>query len=183
MKAVAVSQPHASTRPSVAERPTVEDLFRAYAPYVGSIALRLMGNGPDADDLLQDVFAVASRKLHQVADLEGGRPWLARITVLTARNRLRRRKLFALVGLEQERIDQGLVATSASPEERAIATQLFSILDSLAPRHRTAWTLRHLEQEPLQSVAALCDCSLATAKRWIAAAQAHIEERLAHEPR
>ena len=45
---------------------------------------------------------------------------------------------------------------------------------------RLAWTLRNVEQEPLDAVAQACGCSLATAKRRIASAQAVLERRLGH---
>jgi RNA polymerase sigma-70 factor (ECF subfamily) len=45
---------------------------------------------------------------------------------------------------------------------------------------RIAWTLRYVEREKLEEVARLCGCSLATAKRRIAATQAAIEEVFGH---
>ena len=44
--------------------------------------------------------------------------------------------------------------------------------------NRVAWTLNYVEGETLEEVARLCGCSLATAKRRIAAAQRFIEEKL-----
>jgi DNA-directed RNA polymerase specialized sigma24 family protein len=43
-----------------------------------------------------------------------------------------------------------------------------------------AWSLRHLEGERLEDVAERCGCSLATAKRWIATAQARLEKEIRH---
>jgi RNA polymerase sigma-70 factor (ECF subfamily) len=43
---------------------------------------------------------------------------------------------------------------------------------------RLAWTLRHIEGERLEDVAARCGCSLATAKRRIAAAHAHLQAEM-----
>ena len=49
-------------------------------------------------------------------------------------------------------------------------------LDRLGVAERVAWTLRYVEGEPLGTVAELCECSLATAKRRIRAAQDHLRE-------
>jgi hypothetical protein len=49
------------------------------------------------------------------------------------------------------------------------------VLDGMPANQRIAWSLRHIEGEPLENVASLAGCSLATAKRRIAAAAAHIE--------
>jgi len=43
-------------------------------------------------------------------------------------------------------------------------------------QERLAWSLRYLEGEPLDMVAASCGCSLATAKRRISAAKRVIDE-------
>jgi RNA polymerase sigma-70 factor (ECF subfamily) len=45
---------------------------------------------------------------------------------------------------------------------------------------RIAWALRYLEQEPLEDVARICGCSLATAKRRIAVAHQAVTRSLAH---
>ena len=61
-------------------------------------------------------------------------------------------------------------------EQRALLSRVYKILDGIPANERIAWSLRHIEGEPLESVASLAGCSLATAKRRIAAAAARIEE-------
>jgi RNA polymerase sigma-70 factor, ECF subfamily len=41
---------------------------------------------------------------------------------------------------------------------------------------RIAWSLRYLEGEPLDAIAATCGCSLSTAKRRVGAAKEVIDE-------
>jgi RNA polymerase sigma-70 factor (ECF subfamily) len=53
---------------------------------------------------------------------------------------------------------------------------VYRALDRLGTAERLAWTLRHVEGERLDAVAQLCGCSLATAKRRIAAANAHVRK-------
>jgi RNA polymerase sigma-70 factor (ECF subfamily) len=67
-------------------------LYRAYARPVYWIAHRLLGNIADAEDVTQDTFVVAWRKLPSFR-LEGASvlPWLATICRLQAANRLRSR--------------------------------------------------------------------------------------------
>ena len=70
--------------------------------------------------------------------------------------------------------DGPTVATAhgAASGERVMVADLYRMLDTLSTEERLAWTLRHLEGEQLERVAELCGCSLATAKRRIAAAHA-----------
>lgn len=55
------------------------------------------------------------------------------------------------------------------------------MLESLPLEERLAWSLRHVEGHALEEVAAACDCSLATAKRRIAAAEANVRARIRAE--
>ncbi|MGH7439658.1 MAG: sigma factor-like helix-turn-helix DNA-binding protein [Polyangiaceae bacterium] len=52
------------------------------------------------------------------------------------------------------------------------------MLGTLPTDDRIAWLLRHVQGERLQDVALACGCSLATAKRRIAAAQQVVQEAL-----
>ncbi|MFG6401697.1 RNA polymerase sigma factor [Microbacterium sp. P04] len=68
-------------------------LYRAYARPVYWIAHRLVGNPADAEDVTQETFVTAWRKLPGMR-LEGtsALPWLATICRLQAANRLRSRQ-------------------------------------------------------------------------------------------
>jgi RNA polymerase sigma-70 factor (ECF subfamily) len=57
-----------------------------------------------------------------------------------------------------------------------LLTRMYRALDGLPVNQRLAWSLRHIEGERLETVALLCHCSLATAKRRIVAAQKVISE-------
>lgn len=68
-------------------------LYRAYARPVYWIALGLVGDAADAEDVAQETFVTAWRKLPRFT-LEGASllPWLATICRLQAANRLRARR-------------------------------------------------------------------------------------------
>jgi RNA polymerase sigma-70 factor (ECF subfamily) len=72
--------------------------------------------------------------------------------------------------LQPASIDVDLVADETAAALRPLVALLYVALDRLPARERSAWVLRNLLDEPLDQVAELCDCSLATAKRRIAAA-------------
>ena len=66
--------------------------------------------------------------------------------------------------------------SQTSPEDRALLVGLYRCLDRLPLEQRLAWVLRHVQGEQLEDVARLCSCSLATAKRRIAAAEDFLQE-------
>jgi RNA polymerase sigma-70 factor (ECF subfamily) len=105
--------------------------------------------------------------------------WLARVTVRSARKRLRTRSLRRLIGLDEPVVYERVADSGASAEERAVLARVYRVLEGMPANQRIAWALRHIEGEPLENVASLSGCSLATAKRRIAAAAQIIEEAFA----
>lgn len=154
----------------------LDALFRRYAPYVAAVAHRLLGRDEDVDDTVQEVFLAAVRGVHAVRDPAAVRGWLACIAVRVARERLRKRRMRAFFGLDDPIAYESVVDAGASAEQRALVARVYRLLDGVPANHRIAWSLRYIEGEPLESVAALCGCSLATAKRRIAAAAKRLDE-------
>lgn len=105
------------TRAAGGSEMAFRSLYRAYVRPVYWTALGLVGNPSDADDVVQDTFVVAWKKLPGMT-LEGTSllPWLATVCRLQAANRLRARarhgshaaldpEMPARVDVEQEVVD------------------------------------------------------------------------------
>jgi RNA polymerase sigma-70 factor (ECF subfamily) len=131
------------------------------------------------DDTVQEVFLAAVRGLSAVRDPNAVKGWLARIAVRSARRRLRKRRLRSFFGLDEMNGSDAVTDRGASPEQKALLARVYVVLDTMPSNERIAWSLRYVEGEPLESVATLSGCSLATAKRRIAAAARTIEEAFA----
>jgi len=170
------------SRPSATEALPALDLdslLRRYSSYVAAIAYRLLGRDDEVDDTIQEVFLAAVRGVHAVRDPAAVRAWLARVTVRAARQRLRKRRLRSFLGLDEPTTYDAVIDRSATAEQRALVARVYRVLDGLPANQRIAWSLRHIEGEALENVASLSGCSLATAKRRIAAAAQEIEEAFA----
>jgi RNA polymerase sigma-70 factor (ECF subfamily) len=164
-----------------ARAPDVGAVYRQYAPYVASVASRLLGGRSEVEDVVHDVFVKAVKGLKNLRDPLALRGWLAAVTTRVVSQRLQARRVrrwFGL-GVEPERVI--VEAPGASPEEQALLSRIYRALDEVPVAARNAWILRMIEGEDLAAVADACGCSLATAKRRIAAAQAHIDEVLHDE--
>jgi len=147
-----------------------EQAYGLHAGYVAGLAGRILGRNDEVPDVVQDVFLIAHRRLKDVRQAGALRTWLGRITVREASRRLRWRRLRQFWRPPQG--DMDLVADPASAELRPLVALLYAALDRLPAPARSAWILRHLLDEPLDQVAELCGCSLATVKRRIASADA-----------
>ncbi len=168
-------------RARAGDRAAVDALFRRHTTTVLRLSMRLVGRRQDAEDVAQDALAVAIDELHALRETEAFGRWLAQITVRQAHRYFRRRKLKRLLGLDRGYDDatlESLARDDASPETRAELANIDAVLRSIDGADRVAWILRVVEGEQLEAVAALCDCSLATAKRRIAAAQERIDRAL-----
>jgi RNA polymerase sigma-70 factor (ECF subfamily) len=170
-----------SERLAQGDRWAQEAFYRKYVQVVWGLALRLMGNRADAEDVLQDTFAEALRDAGQMRDRRVLRSWLMSVTVHQAHRRFRRRRLLRSLGLERgERMDalEQQACRGTGPEAAAELRKLAQLLERLPARRRIAWCLRFMEGCSLDEVAEYCACSLATAKREISAAHAQIKQHL-----
>jgi RNA polymerase sigma-70 factor (ECF subfamily) len=154
----------------------LEEVYRRYAPYVAAVVLRLVGRNTEVDDLVQDVFVEATRGIERLRQPEAVKGWLATIAVRVCRRRLRLRRVKVLLGLDAGFDYATLVDRGASPVDRILLATVYRVLDEVAVEARVAFALHHLEGETLEAVARLCACSLATAKRRVAAAQDRLRE-------
>lgn len=151
---------------------TFDALFRRYAPYVGAIALRILGRSEDVDDVVQDVFLDAYRGIRGLRDPDAVKGWLSRVTVRTSIRKLKKRRLRAFFRLDDTPEYEQVADAAASPETKALIGRVYRTLDALPAEERVAWTLRHLGGEELEDIATLTGASLATIKRRIARANA-----------
>lgn len=170
-----------SERLAQGDRWAQEAFYRKYVQVVWALALRLMGNRADAEDVLQDTFAEALRDAGQMRDRRVLRSWLMSVAVHQAHRRFRRRRLLRRLGLERREHAYALeqhASGAAGPETATELRKLAQVLEQLPARRRIAWCLRAMAGCSLEEVAEYCACSLATAKRDISAAHAEIRRHL-----
>ncbi len=165
----------------------VEAIYKRHVAYVAGIALRILRSRTETEDLVQETFIAVFAHLDSVRDGDALRAYLAQTIVRACGRRIRRRRLARLFSLDTPEDDVSLdsmASDDASPETRAELALLDRVLRRLDTDFRIAWTLRLVEGLALDEVAAACGCSLATAKRRIAAADAEIRRhvQLSGEP-
>jgi RNA polymerase sigma-70 factor, ECF subfamily len=157
-------------QPLASAAPDFDSLFQHYAGYVARVAARMLGrDDADVDDVVQEVFFVALHRLDCIQSAEAARPWLMTVTVRTVQRTLRRRKWRRLF-LGESSVAE-VPAAGITADQKVLLVRIYRTLDGIDPRNRIAWILRYVEGERLEEVADACGCSLATAKRRIAAAQ------------
>jgi RNA polymerase sigma-70 factor (ECF subfamily) len=152
-------------------------LYRRHVRYLLAISTRLLSNRSEGEEVVQDTFIVGFEHLGSLREPAALRSWLARIAVNLVRRRLRRGKLLRLLGLDRAPDDAtlaDLAAPTLRPDDHAELALVDRMLRGMRADYRIAWMLRRVEGLPLAEVATLCGCSLATAKRRVAAADAEV---------
>jgi len=133
---------------------TFETLVRAHVDRCHAIALRVLGNPHDAEEVTQDALVRAYRALAtydaaRICELRL-RPWLATIVLNLCRNRARRAVLrttsmapYLEAGWEPvaEASDEPAVVAA----RRAAADRLAALLAALPDRYRIPVVLRHVD--------------------------------------
>lgn len=156
-------------------------LFARYARELLPMLTRLLASNADAEDALQDTFIEAFAALGDLREPSAFGGWLRKIAVHQAHRRFRRRRLLGMLGLDRHVPDATLAELAhdeLGPDQRVELARIDAVLARAPGRERAAWVLRHVEGHELAEVATLCDCSLATVKRWIAATQARIDRHV-----
>jgi RNA polymerase sigma-70 factor, ECF subfamily len=162
-------------------RSSLDQVYRHYCRYVAAVILRVDGRTFDVEDLVQDVFVEAAAGIARLREPEAIKGWLATIAVRTVRRRLRRRRLLRVFGLDRDADMAAATDPGASPEDRLLLRAVYRVLDDMPTDDRIAFSLHTIEGETMETVAKLCGCTYATAKRRVSRAQRRIEERLSDD--
>ncbi|GAA4483055.1 sigma-70 family RNA polymerase sigma factor [Microbacterium panaciterrae] len=130
-------------------------LYRAYARPVYWIAYGILGDAPDAEDVTQETFVVAWRKLPAL-ELAGDSllPWLATICRFQAANRLRRRQRDRahIAGDADERIP-ALIDVEQQVIAAELADRIVQELGGMSPLDREIFRLCATEGYDYQAAA------------------------------
>lgn len=161
---------------------TFERVVLTYQDRLFTFALRLCSDHRDAEEVTQDAFIRAYRALlaYDAARIRALalRPWLYRITLNLARNRLRGRTATPLPLPEEHQDKERIAATPPlharaehGPEEVAeraeLSVRLAAALDTLSPRYRTALVLRHVAGLSYPEVATALTLPVGTVKAQV----------------
>ena len=131
----------------------IGSLYCSYVDAVGRWALRLARSPADADDIVQEVFLVAHRRLSGADQLDNPGPWLFRVTRNVARHLWRDRRRRESVSLEAAReLPDGGPDPFESLERRVDLHHLNRALESLGAQDQRLVYLCDVRRLPTSRV-------------------------------
>jgi RNA polymerase sigma-70 factor, ECF subfamily len=159
----------------------IEELYRLHARTVARWAARLGGPDTDVEDVVQEVFLVAKRRLRTFTGEGRVTTWLFRATANVAAAARRKRRLARWFGATTEADAPGMGAAGPTPsdalEQRQQAAQVYRALDALPERLRRVLVLFEMEGLSTAEIAELTDARVATVRVWLFRARAKFQER------
>lgn len=124
-------------------------VYNQYAEMIYRLCYSLLGHQEDAEEVLQDTFEYAFRKLDRYDSRKAGfKTWLYQIAVSRCRNK-RRRKWLPTLSLGQLRDEELPDRDMKAPDEAFDLTErqavIWSAINSLSPKLREVAVLRYYE--------------------------------------
>jgi len=140
-----------------------EDLVHKYQQTVFNLVFHHLGHRADLEDVAQKVFIKVYLSLGRFDNKRPFFPWLYRIVrnqCYDELRQLRRSKVRTFTDLSLEEVEtierligQGEVAPRSDDERKEMHDLLFTLLDRLPEKQRTAVILRDLEEIPYDKMA------------------------------
>jgi RNA polymerase sigma-70 factor (ECF subfamily) len=174
------------------DRSSFDSLVRRYDRSVLRLALHMLGNEQDAQDVHQDAFIKAYRHLSNFRFECSFYTWLYRIVTNLCLDQLRRRKSrredpSTVLDASGEEMDLMANLTdgraSANParelERKTMNEAIQGALNELTPRERTVFELKHYQGLKLRTIGEMLSTTEETAKNTLFRATRKLRARLA----
>jgi RNA polymerase sigma-70 factor (ECF subfamily) len=161
------------------------ELVSRYETKVYSLALKMVRNPEDAEDVLQDTFLRAYRGIKLFRGHSTFSTWVYRITANSALMRLRKKQL-PLVSIEdadEREAPVNIVDWTPGPVDQLLNQETRRVMqeavDSLSPEFRQVFILRDVEELSNTEVAEILELSVAAVKSRLHRARLKVRDKLA----
>ncbi len=186
-----ISDALAVERTLAGDRDAYRVLVERHSRNVFQLAYRMMGNRPDAEEVVQEAFLRGYQKLKQFAGNANFGTWVYRIAANHAIDLLRQRKTedsrresprkMSEDGLEVDVLSR-VTDARPSPERLAgnaeLAEKMSRALNTLTPAERTAIVMRHWDGCAIEEIAAVLKSNANATKNTVFRAVAKLRRAL-----
>jgi RNA polymerase sigma-70 factor (ECF subfamily) len=161
------------------------ELVTRYETKVYSLALKMLRNPEDAEDVLQDPFLRAYRGIKAFQGHSTFSTWIYRITANSALMRLRKKQLptVSIEDADEREAPINIADWAPGPVERLMTEEtrvaMEDAIEALPPEFRQVFILRDVEELSNAEVAEVLDLSVAAVKSRLHRARLKVRNRLA----
>ena len=157
-------------------------LVKRYESQVAATVIGMLGNGPEAEDVGQEVFIRFYRALHQFKGEAALGTYLTRIAInlsLNAIKKQKRRNMFRLFSQDQQQPELQIPDHGMTQEQRETQAMVQQALLLLEPDFRSVMVLRMIEGYSTKETAELLGIPMGTVLSRLARAQKKLKHILA----
>lgn len=164
------------------------NLIRPYERTVYVMALTLLKNEADAEDVAQEAFLKAFRNLKSFRSESKFSTWLISITLNEARSRLRRKNAMPMESLDEPVDEQGHVSPALLRDWREIPSEAVERMEvrqllqqavaDIPMIYRETFVLRDIEELSVNETAETLGISVASVKVRLHRARMMLQQRL-----
>jgi RNA polymerase sigma-70 factor, ECF subfamily len=156
-----------------------EQLVLRYQGPMYRLAVRMLADRGDAEDVVQEVFLTAWRRLGQLQEDAAFVGWLYRATTNRCLNMIRDRRPVAEVELDQVESTSGDCRPERVAEASEQMTALSVALAQLTGEQRACWLLREVHGRSYEEIAEIVGSTVTAVRGRIARARAQLAEVMA----
>ncbi|HEX2867001.1 MAG TPA: sigma-70 family RNA polymerase sigma factor [Ignavibacteriales bacterium] len=170
--------------------PAFETLVARYDRQVLAIAQQYRHSREDAKDIYQEVFLRVYRGLKNFEGNSAFSTWLFRITVNVCLSYKERKKRFQYASIDEcfdsegqpemrlaDMIEGGNAADQNLMDDE-IKRNVNGALESLPPKQKMAFTLKHLQDMKISEIAKVMNCGEGTVKKYLFTASRKMRDKL-----
>lgn len=159
-------------------------LVRQYETGVFRLALSIVGDQAEANEITQETFIAALRALPSYQEKQSLKAWLYRIALNHSRSHLRKRKVLERLRMTLTSIFQVETQKQALPEESAIQNEneaaIWNSLNQLDERYRTVVILRYFHELSVAEISEILSVNEGTIHSRLYSAREKLRNALKH---
>jgi RNA polymerase sigma-70 factor (ECF subfamily) len=161
-------------------RPVLEQLYDRHAQLVYNLALRVLRNPADAEEVVQEVFLQAWREIARYDPARGTvQAWLVTLTRARAIDKLRASRRLGERSRAAAMMEQTTLPPPPAADEQVVERQLVhGVLAGLSPAHRQVLDLAYYEGLTQTEIADRTGVPLGTGKTRIRRSLEHLRAAL-----
>lgn len=178
-------------RPAVEEKEIIEGCLRgspvsgramveAYGNLVMSVALNVVGNRQDAEDVCQETFLQVFRHLDRYDPMRNFKTWLLTIVYRRSLDMIKKKRRFSEFSA-RARFEPAVAERGGNPHPTDPKPLPSALLTRLSPRERTALCLWANEGYSARDISEVLECSASTARVYLFNARRKIKALLEND--